>query len=184
MALDVARQPRIPCACGCGTLIPARGSNGHPRRFYGHHAKRVQQTSDEKRFKVSQARQKDFEQKYSGGRSCRLCDEIKAPEEFVSSGKLREVCVMCFPRHNAVRQVMRTYKISEEEVLELHSRKECAICGSPAEHIDHDHESGKVRDRLCAACNRGLGAFQDDPELMRAAAAYVEHHREVLEDVC
>lgn len=54
----------------------------------------------------------------------------------------------------------------------------CAICRTaPARHVDHDHESGVVRDLLCFGCNGGLGQFKDDPAVLRAAADYVERHR-------
>jgi hypothetical protein len=42
---------------------------------------------------------------------------------------------------------------------------------------DHDHKTGTLRGRICLDCNRGLGAFKDDPELMRRAAEYVESYR-------
>jgi len=54
----------------------------------------------------------------------------------------------------------------------------CAICGTaPASHVDHDHETGTVRQLLCFNCNGGLGQFKDDPAVLRAAADYVERHR-------
>ena len=43
--------------------------------------------------------------------------------------------------------------------------------------VDHCHETGKVRAILCSQCNKGLGSFRDDPNLMMAAAAYIEAHR-------
>lgn len=59
----------------------------------------------------------------------------------------------------------------------------CAICrtvdaGGRRWHVDHDHLSGKVRGLLCSACNLGIGKMQDDPDRLRAAAAYIEQHRE------
>lgn len=58
----------------------------------------------------------------------------------------------------------------------------CCLCGSPpgarALAVDHDHETGKIRDLLCSTCNVGLGAFFDDPDLLESAAAYIRKHQE------
>ncbi|SHN58944.1 Recombination endonuclease VII [Geodermatophilus obscurus] len=60
----------------------------------------------------------------------------------------------------------------------------CAICGvAAAEHVDHDHDTGGVRELLCFNCNGGLGQFKDDPEVLRVAADYVERHRALLRSV-
>ena len=57
----------------------------------------------------------------------------------------------------------------------------CKICGravgGKSAHVDHDHETGALRDELCPTCNVGIGQFQDNPELLRAAADYIERHR-------
>jgi hypothetical protein len=54
----------------------------------------------------------------------------------------------------------------------------CAICGKRPErqaslHVDHCHDSGRVRGIVCVNCNQGLGQFGDDPELLERAAAYL-----------
>jgi Recombination endonuclease VII len=64
----------------------------------------------------------------------------------------------------------------------------CAVCGTDTPgnarqkhwRIDHCHDNGHVRGLLCHACNTGLGSFKDDPDLLRAAIAYLEKHKETL----
>ncbi len=75
----------------------------------------------------------------------------------------------------------RRYGISAEEFDVMFAGQSglCAVCMSaPAEHVDHDHETGRVRQLLCFNCNGGLGQFKDDPTVLRAAATYVERHRD------
>jgi Recombination endonuclease VII len=61
----------------------------------------------------------------------------------------------------------------------------CAICraesplGRGRWHADHDHVTGQVRGLLCNNCNRGIGYFGDDPQVMTAAARYVARQRQV-----
>jgi Recombination endonuclease VII. len=78
----------------------------------------------------------------------------------------------------------KKFGITEDQLasLEAAHRGECAICGNGCKSgrrlaIDHDHETKKVRGLLCGNCNRGIGMFLDNPELMRRAAGYVESRR-------
>jgi hypothetical protein len=68
----------------------------------------------------------------------------------------------------------------------------CAICRKPGTEkrlgaiknlaVDHCHETGKVRGLLCTACNTGIGKLMDSPEILRAAATYIERHQKPLGD--
>lgn len=62
------------------------------------------------------------------------------------------------------------------EARDLREGKTCAICDAPAEHVDHCHTTGKLREPLCARHNLGIGYFKDNPEEMRRAAEYIERH--------
>lgn len=55
----------------------------------------------------------------------------------------------------------------------------CAICqqsSSRTLHVDHCHATGKIRALLCSRCNAALGSMRDNPDLLRAAADYLEKH--------
>lgn len=53
----------------------------------------------------------------------------------------------------------------------------CAICFLKKKlAIDHCHTTGRVRALLCQACNRALGMFKDDPNILQRAVTYVTVH--------
>lgn len=88
-------------------------------------------------------------------------------------------------------QFRTKYGITVEEYWALAEAQghRCAICGCTKEtamrgrvsqhtdefwlHVDHDHESGKVRGLLCMECNTGLGKFRDDVSVLSAAISYL-----------
>lgn len=56
----------------------------------------------------------------------------------------------------------------------------CAICRAPESeqlngvfHVDHCHETGKVRGLLCRGCNHMLGVVGDDPKILVRAIQYL-----------
>jgi hypothetical protein len=66
------------------------------------------------------------------------------------------------------------------EMRLVHQRGACAICGTwnPGGkgwwHIDHCHDSDRVRGLLCTHCNVGIGMLKDDPAVVASACAYLE----------
>lgn len=85
-----------------------------------------------------------------------------------------------------LKNTLRRYGVTPEwyETKLAEQEGACAICGhvpppggiksASRLHVDHDHESGAVRDLLCNRCNMGVGYFRDNPALLRLAAAYIE----------
>lgn len=79
------------------------------------------------------------------------------------------------------------YGITDEDYARMLAEQggRCAICGGEGTansrikrfHVDHDHKAGRVRGLLCQVHNQGLGYFQDDPALLRAAADYIERYQ-------
>ncbi|MGH9178293.1 MAG: endonuclease VII domain-containing protein, partial [Acidimicrobiales bacterium] len=74
----------------------------------------------------------------------------------------------------------RTYGITPEVYDELLARQEgvCAICRRQPTpgislHVDHDHDSGRIRGLLCFRCNNALGDFDDDHDRLYAALRYL-----------
>ena len=54
----------------------------------------------------------------------------------------------------------------------------CLICHKPlgtgkGVHIDHDHDTGRVRGVLCTNCNSALGLMKDDPGTLQNAIQYL-----------
>lgn len=78
----------------------------------------------------------------------------------------------------------RSYGISVADydaMLEAQEGK-CAICKQECNvygrlSVDHCHATKKVRALLCTHCNRGIGMFHDNPDLLMSAALYMEQHR-------
>ena len=54
----------------------------------------------------------------------------------------------------------------------------CEVCGTTeTPHVDHCHETLKVRGCLCHSCNVALGHLRDDPKLIQQLLNYIEVHR-------
>lgn len=54
----------------------------------------------------------------------------------------------------------------------------CVTCGSEPRsrrlHVDHCHDSGRVRGLLCGSCNRAIGLLCDDPARAMAVSEYLK----------
>lgn len=76
----------------------------------------------------------------------------------------------------------RAYKLSETDYQTMLGEQGhlCKLCENPlikgynTIHIDHCHETGRVRGILCQPCNQGIGFLRHDEEILRKAIVYVK----------
>lgn len=74
-----------------------------------------------------------------------------------------------------------TYGITSEDYDSMYIEQggRCAICGLHQSelkkklHVDHCHETSKVRGLLCDGCNIALGRMKDNPDILRNAIKYL-----------
>ncbi len=73
--------------------------------------------------------------------------------------------------------IRKLYGLSKEDYDKLYVNQQgrCAVCRIelPVLHIDHFHEDGTIRGLLCGKCNRGIGLFDDNIELLEAVIKYL-----------
>jgi hypothetical protein len=90
-----------------------------------------------------------------------------------------------FREGRRARYRLKTYGLGADDYQRMLAEQNgvCAVCklNSRRElYVDHCHATRKVRGLLCNKCNTGIGMFDDDPDRMRAGAAYVERARGVV----
>jgi len=117
-----------------------------------------------------------------GERQCRKCSGWFKPLK-----RDRSWCQACLKEHGLVTNLYK-YKMTPEDYLAIFEKQGgvCAICKNPERDkrrlaVDHDHSCcsgvntcGKcVRGLICHRCNMGMGAMNDDPEIVFAAYRYL-----------
>ena len=135
---------------------------------------------------------------------CKTCNQKKPLDQFPAGkgykDGIRPHCIECrreyenasFHKHkhkrphvyeeDKDRKLKRAYGIGYAEYLTMLEVQNgcCAICGTDdfgnrkAFHVDHCHDTGKVRGLLCGNCNSGIGNLRDDIGLLQRAIAYLE----------
>src|SRR5262245_9437033 len=123
-------------------------------------------------------------------RRCRKCNRPTPLDQFTftKNGNKRYVCPTCVLEELQVKREKRqrrkalNFRVDPELYQTLHDNQygRCAICGefSPRTlHMDHDHQTGVVRELLCPLCNTGLGMFKDSIPLLKRASEYLTKHK-------
>lgn len=139
--------------------------------------------------------------KYGMGNS--LCGSCKSARTYKRSIEKRREYALEYMRRERVEKpwlskardlkraqtrdlLFERYGMTKQEYADKYSAQNegCMICGGKSVipnserdlYVDHDHETGDIRDLLCNHCNTGLGQFFDKPELLEKAAAYLRRH--------
>lgn len=118
-------------------------------------------------------------------KTCTGCKEEKPIEEFYRFGGRgrRPKCKTCEAPSRREYHLKTTYGIEWDEYEALLEKQGgvCAICRRDCRDsakgvlcVDHDHDTGEIRGLLCSQCNAGLGNLSDNPEVIYAAASYLE----------
>ena len=89
------------------------------------------------------------------------------------------------PERHKNNEMQRKYGISYEEYSLRRNNQDgkCLICGKTEKEngidlaVDHCHATGTVRGLLCVPCNRGLGMFKDNSDLLLKAFRYLSNEK-------
>lgn len=82
---------------------------------------------------------------------------------------------------NQANKLQYRYGTTPAEYVAMRDAQQgcCAICETQADdtlHVDHCHESGRIRQLLCRQCNALLGNCRDNPAILHRALNYLERH--------
>lgn len=118
-----------------------------------------------------------------GHKHCRGCGTIKPHGRWDRNRTVSDGLSTRSPSTRTCRKAGgRTGRLKRRYRLPLAERDKIADqmgihsigLSAPAAHVDHCHETGRVRGVLCFNCNSAIGKLGDDPDIVRRAAAYLE----------
>jgi|SRR3990172_13266959 len=128
---------------------------------------------------------------------CSKCKQDKPKTDFYSNQSrvtgLSHYCKSCtsardksyYNRNSVVikhKEIARGAGITVDQYINLKATygDSCNICGVTtnvndiALAYDHNHTTDKFRGFPCTNCNKGIGHFKDDPDLLRKAIKYLQ----------
>lgn len=109
------------------------------------------------------------------GKPCCRCGKIRDAIDGNHSGYCKD-CLRWW-------RIEREFGLTQDQWETLLHQQDgvCVICDCPSAeshqgmlHVDHDHDTGRIRGLLCHNCNQSLGRWNHDPALLRRAADYLE----------
>ena len=153
------------CKCACGKTEPVLSQN--LRRGLSTQCSSCRNEKNTRRF-CEQGHDTEKCGRYKNG-NCRECAILRkrpsTPRKELNKQNIKRLW-----------EVFRLTPEDKEKIL-LFQRGVCAVSGKPMKYpnTDHDHSNGRIRGLLSMSINRGLAYFNDNPELLRKAADYLEN---------
>jgi hypothetical protein len=121
----------------------------------------------------------------SGTKPCSGCkEELPLSSYYLrKDGYYQSRCQSCMQASNRkwadanqIPRKARRYGVCEEVLASMFddAAGRCGICDRERElHVDHCHDTGRVRGLLCGPCNRSIGVLGDNVEGLRRALRYL-----------
>ena len=121
--------------------------------------------------------EKNISDFYTGRRDCKDCKNAAARKKYVDDPETTQRNLIRMRE----RAKERRYGITQEQFDEMlvDQNSQCKICsiefkGTKYTHIDHCHDTNRVRGLLCNDCNLALGQFNDNTDIMDNAIKYLQ----------
>ena len=140
--------------------------------------------------------------RYDTGKPCTRCHKIKPVSEFSKryTHRYTSWCKECLCKrkkekyrdnHNGAKERasawsrMNMYGLDSDtyQMMVFQQGSVCAVCGEPqrARHtkllcVDHNHETGQIRELLCHTCNVLLGYVEKDRSRVKKLVEYLKKH--------
>tara|TARA_R100001510_G_C7523268_1_gene117857 strand:- start:38 stop:481 length:444 start_codon:yes stop_codon:yes gene_type:complete len=134
----------------------------------------------------------DYDLGAGEGKVCSKCNQYLPLSRFSwhSGGNyLRPECKSCNNELSKVREALRReYGMPDKGyICPICNHTEEAVAGkgntkNGAWVIDHCHITDTFRGWLCHKCNRSLGGFDDDEDMLGRAIDYLKKHKEILNE--
>jgi hypothetical protein len=160
------------------------GFHAHCKSCRSEYDRRLRETAEDRRPLVE-------------SKKCKHCGEIKPSRMFACNAtcvdRLYPYCRACQRLRDKER-----WKKSAKEASRLRQfgltpgaydrmyEDQCGLCWICQQEetcsdgrslaVDHCHATGKVRGLLCSKCNRAIGSFGDDPDVIARAAEYLRRN--------
>lgn len=124
--------------------------------------------------------------KYGLHSQCKTCRSVKRKERYEAQRDdilKKQNEYRAEKTHPREYWLKKDYGITQDDFEHISEQQNhvCAICGGVEPKrkylsVDHCHKSGKVRGLLCNTCNRAIGLFKDDIQVIQKAAEYLKEH--------